>query len=136
MVDAIASSSMDLTALLVGLAIAWAVLVALLWLLRPRGVSPRELVAVVPVVARLCRDLLVDRTTPLGVRIAISGLLLWLISPIDLVPDVVPLLGVLDDVVVTVLVLRYLRRRLGAEVLRVRWRGTPEGFALLRGVMG
>jgi hypothetical protein len=45
-------------------------------------------------------------------------------------------LGPLDDVVVAVLVLRYVRKRLGTEALRARWRGTSEGFELLRGVMG
>jgi uncharacterized membrane protein YkvA (DUF1232 family) len=70
------------------------------------------------------------------VRIAIVGLLLWLVTPIDPMSDVVPLLGVLDDVVVTVLVLRYLRRRLVAEGLRVRWGWTAEGFAPLRDVIG
>jgi uncharacterized membrane protein YkvA (DUF1232 family) len=70
------------------------------------------------------------------VRVAIAGLLVWLVNPIDLIPEFIPVLGPLDDVVVAVLVLRYVRRQLGADDLRTRWRGTPEGFALLQGVMG
>ena len=130
---------MDLSGLvgvLIGLAAAWLVLIALLWVLRPRDVRVGELLRVVPDILRLCRDLLADRGTPISVRLAIGGLFVWLVSPVDLVPDFIPVLGPLDDVVVAVLVLRYVRRRLGTEELRGRWRGSPEGFALLQGVIG
>jgi hypothetical protein len=42
----------------------------------------------------------------------------------------------MDDVVVAVVALRYMRRRVGIEDLRRRWLGTPEGFALLVRVIG
>jgi uncharacterized membrane protein YkvA (DUF1232 family) len=120
----------------VGLVLAWVAFVGLLWLLRPRDVGLRELVGVVPDVLRLVRDLLGDRTVPGGPRLALLGLLVWLISPIDLIPEFVPVLGPLDDVVVAVLVLRYVRRRLGDEDLRRRWRGTSDSFDLLLGILG
>ena len=110
--------------------------VALLWMLRPRDARVGELVRVVPDVVRLCRDLLTDREAPASVRIAIAGLLVYLVNPIDVIPEFVPVLGPLDDVVVAVLVLRYVCRRIGVEALLARWRGTPQGFALLRSVMG
>ena len=122
--------------ILVGLAVAWILVVVVIWVLRPRDVRVADLVRVVPDIARLCRDVFADRRTPLAVRLAIASLLVWLISPIDLIPEFVPVVGPLDDVVVAVLVLRYVRRRLGSGDLRARWRGTPEGFALLQGVMG
>ena len=115
---------------------AWALLIVLLWLMRPRDVSLRELIGVVPDVLRLVRDLLADRSAPTAVRVALAVLLVWLISPIDLIPEFIPVLGPLDDVVVAVLVLRYVRRRLGEEQLRRRWRGSADGFALLTGVIG
>ena len=73
---------------------------------------------------------------PIGVRLALLGLLAWLVNPIDLLPEFIPILGPLDDVVVAILVLRYVRRRLGLGELRRRWPGTPEGFALLSGIIG
>jgi uncharacterized membrane protein YkvA (DUF1232 family) len=122
--------------ILVGVVAAWALFVLVLWILRPRGVSLPDLVRVVPDVLRLVRDLLADRSTPVSVRVALAGLLVWLISPIDLIPEFIPVLGPLDDVVVAVLVLRFVRRRLGEIELRRRWRGTADGFALLTGVLG
>ncbi len=46
----------------------------------------------------------------------------------DLSPEFIPVLGPLDDVVVAVLGLRYVRRRLGNDDLRARWRGSPGGL--------
>ncbi len=130
---------MDLTpliALLVGLLAVWLLFIALLWIFRPKNARLRDLVQVVPDVARLCRDVFADRNAPLGARVAIAGLLVYLINPIDFIPEFIPVLGPLDDVIVAVLVLRYVRRRLGSNELRARWRGSPEGFALLQSVMG
>jgi uncharacterized membrane protein YkvA (DUF1232 family) len=119
-----------------GLLLAWAVFIALLWLFRPRDVVLAELLRLVPDVVRLVRGLIADGSVPLGVRALLVGLLAWLISPIDLIPEFIPVLGPLDDVVVAVLVLRYVQRRLGTEELRRRWAGTPDGFALLSRIIG
>jgi uncharacterized membrane protein YkvA (DUF1232 family) len=125
-----------IVAIVVGVVGAWALFILVLWMLRPRDVSLPELLRVVPDVLRLVRDLLADGSTPAAVRLALAGLLVWLISPIDLIPEFIPVLGPLDDVVVAVLVLRYVRRRIGEAELRRRWRGSEEGFALLTGVLG
>ena len=131
---------MDMGSLMVGalltVVVLWAVLLMALWVLRPKDVGLRELVGIVPDVLRLIRDLLADRSTPRGVRIALLCLLAWLISPIDLVPEFIPVLGPLDDVIVAVLVLRYVRRCLGTAELRRRWRGSDAGFELLGRVLG
>ena len=119
-----------------GLAGAWVLFVTLLWLLRPRDVRLGQLVRVVPDVLRLVRDLLADPAVPASVRVLLAFLLAWLVSPIDLIPEFIPVLGPLDDVVVAILVLRYVRRRLGEDDLRRRWRGSPDGFALLSSILG
>ena len=130
---------MDITGpvdVLVGLGLVWLLFIALLWALRPRDARLRDLVRAVPDIIRLCRDVFADRSAPRGVRIAIAGLLVYLINPIDLIPEFIPVLGPLDDVIVAVLVLRYIRRRVGTEELRARWRGSEDGFGLLQTVMG
>ena len=125
-----------LGAIVLGLVAAWLALVLLLWLIRPRGVGARELARLVPDILRLVRDLVTDRSVPRGVRVALVVLLVWLISPIDLIPEFIPVLGPLDDVIVAVVVLRYVRRRLGDDELRRRWRGTDDGYRVLTAVLG
>jgi uncharacterized membrane protein YkvA (DUF1232 family) len=125
-----------LLAILGSLLATWAVLVALLWLFRPRGVPLRELLRVLPDVMRLTRGLLADRSIPWGVRLVLVGLIAWLVSPVDLVPEFIPVLGLLDDAIVAVIVLRYVRRRMGDDELQRRWPGTPTGYELLIGLLG
>ena len=119
-----------------GLVAVWAFFVALVWVLRPHDVRLGELVRLVPDILRLVRDLLGDRSVPVSVRLSLVFLLAWLVSPIDLIPEFIPVLGPLDDVLVAVIVLRYVRRRLGEEELLRRWPGTTEGFDLLGSILG
>jgi uncharacterized membrane protein YkvA (DUF1232 family) len=125
-----------LIAIIVSLVALWAALIALLWLLRPRDVAARELVRVVPDLLRLLRSIITDGGAPLDVRIVLVGLVAWIISPIDLIPEFIPVLGPLDDVVVAILALRYTRRRMGAAALRDRWSGSDDGYALVSRVIG
>jgi len=122
--------------ILAGVLVLWAGLIAVLWLVRPRDVRLRDVVALVPDVLRLIRGLLADPTAPLRVRLELTILLIWLVSPIDLIPEFVPVLGPVDDVIVAVLVLRYVAGRLGTAELRRRWQGSAAGFDLLAGVLG
>ena len=129
---------MDLR-IVVGLVIAflgaWLLLVVALWVMRPRDVRLGELVRLVPDLLRLVRSLLADGSVPGRVRIALIGLLAYLVNPIDLIPEFIPVLGPLDDVIVAILVLRYVRRRLGDDELRRRWPGTADGYELLGGIL-
>ena len=120
----------------VGLILLWILFVALLWILRPRDARLADLIRIVPDVLRLARSLIDDRSVPLGVRAALVGMVAWVVNPIDLIPEFIPILGPLDDVVVAVLVLRYVRRRLGDDQLSRRWPGTPQGYVLLGGIIG
>ncbi len=125
-----------IVAIVVGIAAAWLLMLLVFWAVRPKGVSLKELVRVVPDVLRLLRSLIADRTAPLDVRVVLIGLVAWIVSPIDLIPEFIPVLGPLDDVIVAAVAMRYVRRRVGIEDLRGRWVGTPEGFALLIRVIG
>lgn len=104
-----------LVGIVVALVVLWALLLALFWVLRPKGVSVHE---------------------PLDVRLVLVGLLAWIISPVDLIPEFIPVLGPLDDVVVAIVAMRYVRRRLGIDDLRRRWAGTDTGFELVLRVLG
>jgi uncharacterized membrane protein YkvA (DUF1232 family) len=122
--------------IVVALVCLWAALVLVFWMCRPRDVPMRELVRVVPDVLRLLRSLIRDGRTPLDVRLVLVGLVGWILSPIDLIPEFIPVLGPIDDVVVAVAALRFVRRRVGVDELRARWSGSEDGFALLVRVIG
>jgi uncharacterized membrane protein YkvA (DUF1232 family) len=125
-----------IVAIVLGLVSLWVILLALFWVLRPKNVSVRELLGLIPDVLRLLRSVIGDRSAPLDVRLVLVGLLAWILSPIDLIPEFIPVLGPIDDVVVAVVAMRYARRRVGVEDLRRRWTGTDDGFALLIRVIG
>jgi uncharacterized membrane protein YkvA (DUF1232 family) len=125
-----------LLGIVVGLVVVWLALFAIFWMFRPKGTSTREIVRLVPDVLRLLRSLIGDGSTPVDVRVVLVGLLAWIVSPIDLIPDFIPVLGPLDDVVVTVVALRYARRRVGSDELRARWAGSDDSFAVLSRVIG
>jgi uncharacterized membrane protein YkvA (DUF1232 family) len=123
-------------AIAVGLIALWAILLVMFWALRPRNVAVRELLGLIPDVLRLLRSIIRDRSAPIDVRLVLVGLLAWILSPIDLIPEFIPVLGPLDDVVVAVVAMRYVRRRVGIDDLQRRWMGTDDGFALLSRVIG
>ena len=114
----------------------WIALLILFAILRPKDVPVRELVRIIPDVLRLIRSIVTDGAAPTDVRIVLVGLLAWIVSPIDLIPEFIPVLGPVDDVVVAVVAMRYARRRLGVDDLRRRWVGSPDGFTLLLRVIG
>jgi uncharacterized membrane protein YkvA (DUF1232 family) len=118
------------------LAVTWVVFVAALALLRPRGIDLREAARLAPAVARLVRELAGDASLPRGVRRRLAFLVAYLALPIDLVPDVVPVLGYADDVVVIALVLRSVVRRAGPDAVERHWTGTPAGLAIVRSLAG
>jgi uncharacterized membrane protein YkvA (DUF1232 family) len=116
--------------------LAWLVLVVVIWLHRPSRALVSPALRLIPDLVRLVRSLLADRESPRRVKVALGGLLVYLVSPIDLIPDFVPVLGSVDDLVVTALVLRWAGRQIGVEQIRAHWSGSDAGFALLLRLLG
>ena len=119
-----------------GLLLIWLVLLLVLWRARPAELSVRQALRLLPDLLRLVRRLAGDRTLPRGVRVRLWLLLGYLLSPIDLVPDVIPVLGYADDVVVVALALRSVVRRSGPDALARHWPGEPAGLHVVRRLAG
>lgn len=122
-------------AILGGLLVLWLLLIGALFVLgrrEGRQLDLREAARLVPDVLRLLRDLAGDSTLPRGVRLRLFLLLGYLLMPLDLVPDFLPVVGYADDVVVVVLALRSVVRAAGPDALERHWRGTPEGLLTVR----
>jgi uncharacterized membrane protein YkvA (DUF1232 family) len=125
-----------LIAAAIGLLAAWVALIITLAVIRPRGSSLGESVRLLPDLLRLVRRLAADRSLPRGVRIQLALLLIYVASPIDLIPDFVPVLGWADDAIIVTAVLRSVVRRVGLPALREQWPGTDDGLAALARLTG
>jgi uncharacterized membrane protein YkvA (DUF1232 family) len=122
-----------------GVLVVYAVLLLLLWTYarrHPETVTMKDALRLLPDLLRLIRRLLADRSVAVGVRVRLALLLLYLASPIDLVPDFIPVIGYADDVVIVALVLRSVISRAGADAVRRHWPGTPEGLAVMLRLAG
>ena len=60
-----------------------------------------------------------DARTPASAKLATIAAILYVLSPVDLVPDLIPLLGWLDDGIVAMLLLKLAQRLLPTELLDV-----------------
>lgn len=101
----------------------WALLILLARRLPP-GIA-RDLAAFIPDCVTTVRRLRKDPRVPRRAKIAVVFAGLWVASPIDLIPEFLPIIGPLDDVVVVALALRYAGRQVPREVLLAAWPGEP-----------
>lgn len=120
----------------VAVLVIWLCLVIALVLVRPKGGLLREAMRILPDTVRLIRRLAGDRDLPRGVRVRLWLLLAYLAAPIDLVPDVIPVLGYADDAIIVTAVLRSVVRRAGLGPVRAHWPGTDDGFTALARLTG
>jgi uncharacterized membrane protein YkvA (DUF1232 family) len=111
---------------LIGAAIlvaSWGVLVLLARRLPPG--SMKDLASVLPACVTTARRLRGDPRVPRRAKLAVAFAALWVISPIDLIPEFLPVIGPLDDVVVIALALRYAARQVPRAVLFEAWPAEP-----------
>ena len=114
-----------------GIAVAvWSAAVLLLFLAGKRWAA-RELAGLLPNLVALFRGLLGDPRVPRGTKLWIGFAVAWLLSPIDLIPEFVPVAGPIDDAIVAAIVLRHVLKRAGREVVEGHWRGDPATLRLI-----
>jgi uncharacterized membrane protein YkvA (DUF1232 family) len=99
----------------------WALLLLLARRLPP-GLL-RDLASFVPDCVTTIRRLRADPRVPRRAKVAVALAGLWLLCPIDLLPEFLPVIGPLDDVAVVALALRYAARQMPREVLAAAWPG-------------
>ena len=121
-----------------GLFLMWLALVAALWGVKGGFgmVALGDLLRMLPDLLRLLKRLVGDPTVPRGVRVRLWLLLAYLVFPIDLVPDFIPIIGYADDAIIVAVVLRSVIRRAGPEVIGRHWPGTPGGLAAILRLVG
>src|SRR6187455_2739409 len=102
-------------------------LLVLTWLLMivlakrlPPG-SAKDIATVLPAGVTTIRRLRKDPRVPRTAKIAIAIAGLWVLSPIDLIPEFLPVIGPLDDVIVVALALRFAARRVPHDAIYEAW---------------
>jgi uncharacterized membrane protein YkvA (DUF1232 family) len=120
----------------VGLAVSYAIVLGALIIARPRGNLLREALRLLPDLLGLLHRLATDRQVPRSARMRLWLLFGYLATPIDLVPDFVPVVGCADDAIVVSLVLRSVVHRAGSAAVLRHWRGSEAGLAVVSRLAG
>jgi uncharacterized membrane protein YkvA (DUF1232 family) len=98
----------------------------------PEG-SLKEVTGFLPACVATARRLRSDPRVPRRARLALGFAALWVLSPIDLIPEFLPVVGPLDDVAVVALALRYAARQVPRQVLLEAWPANPSTIERLLG---
>src|SRR5262245_8946469 len=77
-------------------------------------------------------DLAEDERIPLQNRIVLGGLILYLLTPVDIIPDFIPLVGWLDDAFVTLIVLDYIFNSADTELILEHYPWNKKNFNKVR----
>lgn len=125
-----------LVSIAAALLLTWAVIVVALLRSGRRFGGLAEAAKMLPDLLRLVTRLARDPSLPRGVRLRLWLLLAYLASPVDLVPDFVPVIGYADDAILVALTLRSVVRAAGAGPLERHWPGSPDGLAVVRRLAG
>lgn len=124
--------------LLVSLAVLvllYALAVASLLVLGRRG-EARALARFIPDCVVLIGRLLGDPRVPRRRKLLLLPLLAYLVLPVDLIPDFIPVAGQLDDAILSALVLRHTLRGADPALLTRLWPGPPEGLRVVSRLAG
>jgi uncharacterized membrane protein YkvA (DUF1232 family) len=81
----------------------------------------RDVAEFLPACVSTARTLRQDPAVPRRAKLALLVAVLWVVSPIDLLPEFLPVIGPLDDVVAVVVLLRYAARQVPRGTLLAAW---------------
>jgi uncharacterized membrane protein YkvA (DUF1232 family) len=123
-------------AVVAGVALAlWAASCLLMVLLAsrlPDGLM-RQVAEFLPSCVTTARTLRKHPDVPRRAKVALLVAVVWVVSPIDLLPEFLPVIGPLDDVVAVILLLRYAARSIPRDVVLAAWPSDPRLLLRLLG---
>jgi uncharacterized membrane protein YkvA (DUF1232 family) len=125
-----------LIAVVAGFVLLWFALLIALAVTRPADLRVKDILRLLPDTVVLLRRLAADPDLPRGVRVRLLLLLVYLVLPVDLIPDFIPVLGYADDAIVVALALRSVTRRAGSEALDKHWPGSTESLQAVQRLAG
>ena len=81
----------------------------------------RDVLEFLPACVSTARELRGNPQVPRRAKVALLIAVLWVLSPIDLLPEFLPVIGPLDDVVAVVLLMRYAARSVPRPLIVGAW---------------
>ena len=88
----------------------------------------KKLLRALPDLVRLMARLAADPVLPRSAKVALAAAVVYLLSPIDLIPDFVPFVGYLDDALLAAVVLDGVLNYVDRGVVLRYWPGSPQSL--------
>src|SRR5690606_24030703 len=94
-----------------------------------------DIVLLIPNLVKLLTRLVRDPRVPRRSKLLVGGMLAYLVSPVDFIPDFIPGLGKVDDVLLLVFAVDHLLRKAGEEVVMSHWDGPADLLDMVQTVL-
>jgi uncharacterized membrane protein YkvA (DUF1232 family) len=79
----------------------------------------------------LLKRLLRDDRVPRRAKVVLGLLVVYLVTPLDLVPDFIPVAGQLDDAILVAVAIAYVARSAGRDVIEELWPGSERALLVV-----
>lgn len=89
-----------------------------------------------PNLVKLVGRLLLDPRVPRRAKITLGLAGAYVVSPIDIIPDIIPVIGWADDVILMMFAIDSLIERAGQEIVEEHWDGPGDLLSMVREVVG
>ena len=82
----------------------------------------------IALLVRLARDTRIDTAQ----KVMIGGIILYVVSPIDILPDFIPVLGMIDDLLLVVYGINTILNEIDPEIVKEHWSGEKDLLETLK----
>lgn len=101
-----------------------------------RGMWMKEAVLALPNLVKLVYRLMRDQRIPLKSKAILGAILGYMVVPIDVVPDFIPVVGQADDVLLLAYAVRHIIEVAGTEIVLEYWDGSQDVLELVGQITG
>lgn len=85
----------------------------------------KNLLLALPRLGRMLVSLAADRDVPTAAKVVMAALAVYLVSPVDIIPDFIPWVGYLDDLVLAAVVVDGVLNFIDRPLVLRYWPGSP-----------
>lgn len=99
------------------------------------GYEVAQFLMLLPDLFMLLSRLVIDKRVPAGKKVFLAGVIAYIISPIDIIPDFIPFFGYTDDLFLVIFALDNLLNNVGESVIIDNWSGKDNIINLIRNLL-